>query len=141
MPRLPARRHSRSWDLPPVHGSVRAARDRCGRWLNGAGIVPGSPLFGAALRVVSELVSNAVLHAELSPDVRVRLTLEGYLLTITVRDKDPHPVPLADLTPRQGLAVVAALAHDYCGDVRTELAADGPGKSVIVRFALLGAIE
>ncbi|MEV8454992.1 ATP-binding protein [Streptomyces sp. NPDC052095] len=141
MPSLPAPRTSLFWDLPPVRGSVRVARDRSGRWLSGAGFAPDSALFGAALRVVAELVSNAVLHAGRSPDVRVGLVLEGYLLTITVRDRDPRPVPLTGLAPRQGLAVVAALAHDYCGDVRTEPAADGPGKSVVVRFALLGAVE
>ncbi|MFB7852105.1 MULTISPECIES: ATP-binding protein [unclassified Streptomyces] len=138
---LPAHPDHLSWALPSIRGSVQAARDRSGQWLHRAGIAPDSTLFDAALQVVAELVSNAVQHADLSPDVQVSLALEGYLLTISVGDQDPRPVSLKDLAPRQGLAVVSGLAHDYSGDVRTEPACDGPGKSVIVRFALLGAIE
>ncbi|MFJ9551921.1 ATP-binding protein [Streptomyces erythrochromogenes] len=121
-------------------GSVRAARERTERSLVLFGLESSSSLVGAALLVVSELVANAVRHAQQSPEAEVTLHMSDHLLVVCVADLDPSPITLADTdrTPGQGLRTVADLARTYGGDLRIEPAGTTRGKAVIVRFILPG---
>lgn len=124
--------------MPLVPGSVRAVRERTERSLTLFGLESASSLFGAALLVVSELVANAVRHAEQSPDAEVTLHMTDHMLVVGVGDLDPRPMTLADAdrASGQGLRTVADLARSFGGDVRVEPAAGGRGKTVVVRFIL-----
>ncbi|MFI5642437.1 ATP-binding protein [Streptomyces goshikiensis] len=134
------------WTVPLVLGSVRAARGRSERSLVLFGLESSSALFGAVLLVVSELVANAVRHAQDSPDAEVTLHMAEHLLVVSVEDLDPHPHPhphphpitMADAgrTSGQGLRTVADLARTFGGDVRIEPSSGGQGKTVVVRFIL-----
>ncbi|MEV7523823.1 ATP-binding protein [Streptomyces sp. NPDC091371] len=130
------RKHA--WTVPLVPGSVRAARERTERSLVLFGLGSASSLFGAALLVVSELIANAVRHAQQSPDAEVTLHVSDHMLVVAVADLDPRPITLADAdrATGQGLRTVADLARAYGGDVRIEPATGGRGKTVIVRFIL-----
>ncbi|MFK0253727.1 ATP-binding protein [Streptomyces sp. NPDC090445] len=137
-----ARRHA--WTVASAPGSVRAVRERTERSLVLFGVPVDSSLGGAVLLVVSELVANAVRHARDSPDAEITLTMNDHLLMVGVRDRDPRPPALA-LAPAsasagpacgRGLRTVADLAREYGGDIRIERAADGRGKTVVVRFIL-----
>jgi serine phosphatase RsbU (regulator of sigma subunit)/GAF domain-containing protein/anti-sigma regulatory factor (Ser/Thr protein kinase) len=107
--------------LLPVPASVgqarRAARAALRAW--------GTPedLEGDALVVVSELVTNAVLHAR--SDITLRLSLRGSHLRVEVGDADPSLPELRPYGPEagtgRGLALVAA-ATDRWG---AEPAAEG----------------
>ncbi|WP_078093482.1 MULTISPECIES: ATP-binding protein [Streptomyces] len=135
-PTLPqARRHA--WTVPLVPGSVRAARERTERSLVLFGLHSTSALFGAALLVVSELVTNAVRHAQQAPDAEITLHMTEHLLVVAVADLDSRPIVLAD-TGRsgRGLRTVADMARAFGGDIRIEPASTGRGKSVVVRFVL-----
>ncbi|WP_442816362.1 ATP-binding protein [Streptomyces sp. NBC_01233] len=117
---------------------MRAVRERTERSLTLFGLESASSLFGAALLVVSELVANAVRHAEQSPDAEVTLHMTDHMLVVGVGDLDPRPMTLADAdrASGQGLRTVADLARSFGGDVRVEPAAGGRGKTVVVRFIL-----
>ncbi|CAM5314733.1 ATPase [Streptomyces avidinii] len=135
-PAVQVREHT--WTVPLVPGSVRAARERTERSLVRFGPESTSALFGAVLLVVSELVTNAVRHAQRSPDAEVTLHMSDHMLAVAVADLDPRPVTPADAarTPGQGLRTVADLARTFGGDVRIEPAFGGLGKTVVVRFVL-----
>lgn len=128
------------WAVPLVPGSVRAARERTERSLVLFGLESASALFGAVLLVVSELVTNAVRHAQHSPDAEVTLHMTDHLLVVAVGDLDPRPITLADpgRSSGQGLRTVADLARTFGGDVRIEPSSGGRGKAVVVRFILPG---
>jgi anti-sigma regulatory factor (Ser/Thr protein kinase) len=105
-------------DLPPIRSSSALARElvrsTCQRWR-----VPD--LFGAAELVVSELVSNAILHA--GTGLTVVLLLSARHLHIVVRDGSKRPPTLnhseADRTPEEaalhgrGLLLVDAVASSW----------------------------
>ena len=98
--------------LPNDPGSVREARAFTRRVLDAAAI-PSDSREQAAL-MVSELVTNAVVHAASGVCVRV---VTGPVTRIEVEDEGeplPEPVPVpgsGDLTPGGlGLAIVDALA-------------------------------
>ncbi|WP_329107023.1 ATP-binding protein [Streptomyces sp. NBC_01439] len=126
------------WTVPLVPGSVRAARERSERSLVSFGLESSSALFGAVLLVVSELVANAVRHAQDSPDAEVTLHMAEHLLVVSVEDLDPRPITPADAgrTSGRGLRTVADLARTFGGDVRIEPSSGGHGKTVLVRFIL-----
>jgi two-component sensor histidine kinase len=129
-----ARRHV--WTVALAPGSVRAVRERTERSLVLFGVAVDSSLGGAVLLVVSELVANAVRHAHGSPDAEITLTMNDHLLVVGVGDRDPRPLAPAGPACGQGLRTVADLAREYGGDIRVERAADGRGKTVVVRFLL-----
>ncbi|MFB6810607.1 ATP-binding protein [Streptomyces sp. NPDC056387] len=126
------------WTVPLVPGSVRAARQRSERSLVLFGLESSSALFGAVLLVVSELVANAVRHAQHSPDAEITLHMTDHLLVASVGDLDPRPITLADAgrSAGQGMRTVADLARTFGGDVRIEPSSGGRGKTVVVRFVL-----
>ncbi|MCX5275010.1 ATP-binding protein [Streptomyces virginiae] len=90
------------------------------------------------LLVVSELVTNAIRHAQHSPDAEVTLHMTEHLLVVSVGDLDSRPLTLADAsrTSGQGLRAVADLARAFGGDVRIEPSSGGRGKTIVVRFIL-----
>jgi signal transduction histidine kinase len=135
-PAVEVRKHV--WTVPLVPGSVRAARERSERSLVLFGLESSCALFGAVLLVVSELVANAVRHAEHSPDAEVILHMAEHLLVVSVGDLDPRPMTLADAgrTSGRGLRTVADLARAFGGDIRIEPSSGGRGKTVVVRFIL-----
>ncbi|MFF9982250.1 ATP-binding protein [Streptomyces erythrochromogenes] len=126
------------WTVPLVPGSVRAARERSERSLVLFGLESSSAFFGAVLLVVSELVTNAVRHAQHSPDAEVTRHMTEHLLVVSVGDLHSRPIMLADAgrAAGQGLRTVADLARTFGGDVRIEPSAGGWGKTVVVRFIL-----
>jgi anti-sigma regulatory factor (Ser/Thr protein kinase) len=85
----------------------------------------------AAAQIVSELATNAALHAH--TPFTVRLRLEGALLHLEVQDGSRRPVSRrrygADAATGRGLAVVEALSHSW------GVAAASDGKRVWVRLA------
>ncbi|MCX5308922.1 ATP-binding protein [Streptomyces sp. NBC_00160] len=126
------------WTVPLAPGSVRAVRERSERALVLFGLDSSSTLFGAVLLVVSELVTNAIRHAQHSPDAEVTLHMTEHLLVVSVGDLDSRPLTLADAsrTSGQGLRAVADLARAFGGDVRIEPSSGGRGKTIVVRFIL-----
>ncbi|MEV0847609.1 ATP-binding protein [Streptomyces sp. NPDC049954] len=104
--------------LPRRRPSVRKARDYV-RSLGATWGLEGEQL-DSVLLVVSELVTNAVLHARCGPGRQVALTLirEPGRVRVEVRDAgdgEPQPrkgIPFTEEHGR-GLAVVAELAADW----------------------------
>jgi anti-sigma regulatory factor (Ser/Thr protein kinase) len=116
-------------DLDPVKQAAADARRATRLWLGEASL-PGNR-FDDLLIVVSELVSNAVIHAR----TRLRLVIryDGRHLLTEVFDGDPQlPVPPdhpGDVGGR-GLFLVDRLSH-RCGSE-----AVGVGKRVWAEFAM-----
>ncbi|MGW7327146.1 ATP-binding protein [Streptomyces sp. NPDC054840] len=136
----PPQPRKHTWTVPLVPGSVRAAREQTERTLILFGLESASSLSGAALLVVSELVANAVRHAQHSPDAEVTVHMTDHMLVVGVADLDSRPVSPADAvrSSGQGLRTVADLARAFGGDLRIEPAPGGYGKTVVVRFILPG---
>lgn len=72
--------------------------------------------------LVSELVTNALLHAR--SEVRVRVAAEQARVRVEVRDESCAPVERRSFSPEaatgRGLALVEALAARWGSDVRPE---------------------
>jgi anti-sigma regulatory factor (Ser/Thr protein kinase) len=86
----------------------------------------------AAAMVMSELVTNAVVHA--GGDLQVGLELAGTVLVVTVRDRSPvrprRHRPEAGRENGRGLAIVAELSRSW-----GSLPVAGDGKVVWARIA------
>ncbi|MBO4271263.1 ATP-binding protein [Microbispora triticiradicis] len=104
--------------VPHTPQAVAAVRHRARGPLTAWGLSEGA--VEKALLVVSELVTNAVLHA--LPPAELRLLLLGDVVRIEVADSGTAPVRScgtpAPVGPRRGGAVVEALAAGYGADVR-----------------------
>ncbi|MFE9459436.1 ATP-binding protein [Streptomyces californicus] len=101
--------------FPVTEESVRAARKSV-RWVM-RGWRIGDEVSDTAELLVSELVTNAVLHATGSPFFRVRCERSAQTVTVTVIDHgDGVPVVRhgsLDATSGRGLLLVEALADDW----------------------------
>jgi anti-sigma regulatory factor (Ser/Thr protein kinase) len=104
--------------LPCVPSSVAIARGRIAADLRGAGLLGGT-IDDAAL-VLSELLSNAILHARPLPDDRVRAAwiLSPAVLEVIVSDGGsttrPHAAPaLPSSLGGRGLGIVEYLCSDW----------------------------
>ncbi len=100
-------------DLPPLAESVGAARRHASRVLDDLGL---QRLRDDACTVVSELATNAVLHAR--SDFTVTLVLHERHVRIAVADRSPsrpRPSRLRDqaATTGRGLHMVAALSSGW----------------------------
>jgi len=101
--------------LPAVPLSVSIARHAVGDLLHDADAVP-AVVVEDVLLLVSELVTNAVLHA--GTDTRVAASVRDGRVVVAVSDDDPHHAPfLADrgsmASNGRGLLLVDALASDW----------------------------
>jgi anti-sigma regulatory factor (Ser/Thr protein kinase) len=113
--------------LDPDDGAPRGAREVVAREL--AGAVPRERAEDAML-LVSELVTNSVLHAELDDDgwIRLQVTVRDAVVRIDVWDSgdgfraQAPQLPDADRATGRGLFLVQRLS-DRCG-----LASDGPSR-------------
>lgn len=104
--------------LPCVPSSVAVARGRIAADLRSAGLIGGT-VADAAL-VLSELLSNAILHARPLPDHRVRVAwvLSPAALEVLVSDGGgvtrPHPAyPSLSSTGGRGLTIVEHLCSSW----------------------------
>ena len=101
--------------LPPKATSAAEARHAVAGLLHDVADVPALVIEDVLL-LVSELVSNAVLHA--GTEVRLRASVEDAVVSVSVGDRDPHHSPVldrkgADATSGRGIFLVHALASDW----------------------------
>lgn len=129
--------HEDRLDYTPVTRSVPLARTRTARLV----VEWGHPaLAGDAALVVSELMTNALLHGSIRGRlIRVRLTVTAAVLRVEVSDPRGERVPC----PREvtgedqfgrGLLLVGALAERWGVGPR-----EGVGKTVWAEWGLVGA--
>ena len=109
--------------LPCAPASVAFARRALSEELRGAGVLDQA--IGDAALVISELVSNAILHAYPLPGEQLKIAwaMEDGWLEVAVSDggsaTTPHAGhPTASSVSGRGLAIVAHLSHNW--GVRTE---------------------
>jgi anti-sigma regulatory factor (Ser/Thr protein kinase) len=91
-----------------------------------------------AMLLVSELVTNAYLHACSPVDVQVQCC--GEAVSVAVSDTSPDPAEVVDAMPRygsngRGLQLVDALADEWGNEI------DGNGKTVWFSLANNAAIN
>ncbi|MFP5370481.1 MAG: ATP-binding protein [Actinomycetes bacterium] len=106
--------------LPGVPSSIAAARHAVADLLNGPHRVP-DVVVDDVLLLVSELVTNAVLHA--GTHTRVTASVRPGRVVVAVGDGDPHHAPAvaargSEATNGRGLMLVDALATDWGIDLR-----------------------
>ena len=105
--------------FPPELASVTGSRRFTERWLGEWGC---DALLADAQLLVSELVSNAVLHAR--TPITVSLALEGDRLRIEVldgTDDPPEPAAVSVAAPSgRGLMIVDRLADRWGTDTRSK---------------------
>ncbi|HXY90983.1 MAG TPA: ATP-binding protein [Acidimicrobiia bacterium] len=118
--------------LPPSVHSPAIARRFCDAVLGEVGC--GADMTADARLVVSELVTNAVLHADTAIDLEVFLRDDGALrIEVTDLGSDRPQVWARDDTRGRGLPIVAALASAW-GIIDL-----GSGKTVWCELASAGA--
>ncbi|MEJ7765805.1 MAG: ATP-binding protein [Acidimicrobiales bacterium] len=101
--------------LPPEATSVPEARHAVAGLLYDVAHV-SALVIEDVLLLVSELVTNAVLHA--GTEVRLHASVEDAVVSVSVSDGDPHHAPVlarrgADATSGRGILLVHALAEDW----------------------------
>ena len=109
--------------LPPVPRSVSAARHAVAELLLERADPAPPVVVEDVVLLVSELVTNAVLHA--ATDTRVSASLHDGLVSVAVGDYDPGHAPfLAErgsmATNGRGVMLVDALATDWGIDLRDD---------------------
>jgi two-component sensor histidine kinase len=132
-------RSTRSVDLPVHPAEVPLARRAVLDVLVDWGVPDDSDAVHAIRLIVSELLTNVVLHAS-AATARARVVVElldGAWIRMGVHDGDPClPGPAdscAEATSGRGLQIVHALIDELNGVVVTERTADG-GKTVWVEL-------
>ena len=117
----------RSTTLAPVPASAGEARRLVREALHEVG---EDRAVDAAVLAVSEIVTNAILHAAMPFTLTIEVTATA--VTVTVRDGHPRlPAQRASTesaTTGRGLAIVATLADEHGVDVQP------PGKAVWFRL-------
>jgi len=125
--------HEDCLDYTPVARSVTLARRRAARLVTEWG---HSALAGDVALVVSELMSNALLHGSLRDRlIRVRITATGVVLRVEVSDprgeRLPSPCSVGDTDQfGRGLLLVGALCHHWGWEPRSV------GKTVYAEWVL-----
>lgn len=108
--------HDSTWSLPPETTSVAEARDLVHRTL----VVSGVPEPRDTALIVSELVTNAVVHG--GPPIRLTLRVERadeseWALVCEVSDRNPEPPRLRDrgleAAGGRGLLLVHLLSESW----------------------------
>ena len=114
-----------AWSFQPDPASTREARRRVSDALEAAAL---EAAIASAALVVSELATNAVLHARTSFEVRLRVGADS--IRIEVHDGSPrHPVPRnfsRSSTSGRGLKVI----EELCAEWGVDADAGGTGKTV-----------
>ncbi len=102
----------------PEAASAGLARRHLSTELDGSGLSP--QVLDDLLLIVTELISNALRHADAMPsgDIGVNWLIDAGSITVSVTDGGgnqlPHTVDAApDATSGRGMAIVAALADDW----------------------------
>jgi len=127
--------HEDRLDYTPLARSVTLARRRTARLVTEWG---HPALAGDVALVVSELMTNALLHGSLRDRlIRVRITVTGVVLRVEVSDprgeRLPSPCPVSDTDQfGRGLLLVGALAHRWGWEPRSV------GKTVYAEWVLGG---
>jgi anti-sigma regulatory factor (Ser/Thr protein kinase) len=125
--------HEDRLDYTPVARSVTLARRRTARLVTEWG---HPALAGDVALVVSELMTNALLHGSLRDRlIRVRITVTGVVLRVEVSDprgeRLPSPCSVEDTDQfGRGLLLVGALAHRWGWEPRSV------GKTVYAEWVL-----
>ena len=102
-------------EVRPRRGAAAEARRVLERWND---LLPPEKLEDVRL-LVSELVTNPVVHARLSPEEPITVTVRGGLARGEVRDQGPsfeppqEPVPKPDLAGGWGLYMVDNVADRW----------------------------
>ena len=104
--------------LPADPSSPRAARDLVGRAMR----AEDDAVLGSVELLVSELVTNAVVHASSAPRIEVQLSLRG--VRVEVFDEDPtmpaHRIPDAGRPGGRGLHLLDQLASRWGAEPRED---------------------
>lgn len=133
MTEAPPASHEDRLDYTPLARSVTLARRRAARLVTEWG---HPALAGDVALVVSELMTNALLHGSLRDRlIRVRITVTGVTLRVEVSDprgeRLPSPCSVGDTDQfGRGLLLVGALAHRWGWEPRSV------GKTVYAEWAL-----
>ncbi len=102
------------WRLPCEPASVGAARDAARQFLRSEAPAANQD---AVLLLVSELVTNAVLHTAVDRPIALRLGLTAGHVHIEVDDADPHQPVLRSARPDddsgRGLLIVDSVAERW----------------------------
>ncbi|WP_372509438.1 ATP-binding protein [Streptomyces humicola] len=127
--------HQVTFSLPTTDTSVPKARHQVGAALARYGLDP--PSTDTALLILTELVTNAVIHAsDLSPRVDIAVAVRSDHLVIAVHDRHPHrPRVLPACRPDGGgwgLKMVTDLTTESGGTVEMPADPDRHGKTVRV---------
>lgn len=95
-------------DLRAVRDARHIAADALKNW-------DLTDLVDAVQLAVSELVTNAIIHAQSDPELAITLTPDAVRIEVTDRDSAlPRPrMVAADATSGRGLAMVASLAREW----------------------------
>ncbi|MFJ3968001.1 ATP-binding protein [Streptomyces parvus] len=136
---VPAERQWRTLSLAQASGIVPTARDFARQALNDWGWLPASTADRRAaaedvLLVVSELVTNACLHAEGPEEIRIGRTPKGLRVEVVDRGTGqpaPRTPHRAGRPGGHGMFIVQRLCLDW-GVLRTP---DAPGKTVWAELA------
>ncbi|MBA2951931.1 ATP-binding protein [Streptomyces himalayensis] len=132
--------HVRQFILPTQPASVPKARHRACAALTDLGLDPNTEVTQTALLIISELVTNSVVHAgHRSPQVSITVATEPCTLILAVHDRHPQrpalPTPPdATSTGGRGLLIIADLTRQAGGSARTVPDPDEVGKTVLVRL-------
>ncbi|MGH9296800.1 MAG: ATP-binding protein [Acidimicrobiales bacterium] len=99
--------------LAPDAGSVRAGRHFAAGWFAGNG---GPEQLESVVLVVSELVTNAVVHAKTELELRISAKPSGRIRVEVLDDdtREPRVVAAGPLAERgRGLSIVESVAIDW----------------------------
>jgi serine/threonine-protein kinase RsbW len=111
---------SRTVDLAPKPASVRSARVFTAEALGDGGVE--SSVIELAVLLVSELVTNATVHAQ--SKIRVTVHVDTHWVRVEVDDEGPGKPVLRPSSPSQikgrGLAVVDRLSTDWGTDLHED---------------------
>lgn len=111
---------TKTMELAPKAASVRTARLFTADVLGDDGVE--SSVIELAVLLVSELVTNAAVHAR--SGVRITVHVDAHWVRIEVEDEGPGEPVMGALTPNQlkgrGLAVVDRLSTDWGADLHDD---------------------
>ncbi|MFJ5646124.1 ATP-binding protein [Streptomyces sp. NPDC093223] len=129
--------HVNHFVVPVSRASVPEARNLTRAALADWGFTAGTRLADVAALIVTELVTNSVVHAaESTSNVAVTLRLRDGRLTVEVYDDHPRGPRLGSARAGdehgRGLHIIHCLATEWDGRVHVRTFPGRPGKAVVV---------